>query len=89
MTGFGRKAMLVMVKISFAFLSIVVAAGLSGCGEDANSPSMGAVPPKPNMNMAKNLPPEIQGQMKNAPAGMASQASEMGEKAKNLHPSKG
>jgi len=78
-----------MGKISRVFLSMFVVAGLSGCGEDANSPSMGAVPPKPNMNMAKNLPPGIQGQMKNAAAGMASQASEMGEKAKNLHPSKG
>ena len=51
-------------------LLALLAVALGGCaaGED-NSPDMGAVPPKPNMNMSAKLPPQIRAQMSQAKPG--------------------
>lgn len=43
--------------------------GLAGCATDDNSPSMGAVPPKPNPNMNAQLPPEVREQISHAKPG--------------------
>lgn len=56
---------------------------VAGCSSDNNSPEMGAVPPKPNPNVVKQMPAELQEQMKNAESGMKQQAQEQGSMAKS------
>jgi len=64
------------ISVSIAFASCLGA--LVGCGADENSPEMGAVAPKPNPDVVRQMPPEIQEQMKNAEGGLQRQAQEMG-----------
>lgn len=65
--------------------SLLAAAALVvGCGNGAdNSPSMGAVPPKPNPNMNAQLPESIRNQMAQAKPG--ADAEKMG----NMKPHSG
>jgi hypothetical protein len=43
---------------------VLLGVALSGCGSgDDNSPSMGAVPPKPNPNMNAKLPQAVRDQI--------------------------
>jgi len=67
---FGR--ILPLLGGGFAIVSAMV-----GCSSgDDNSPTMGAVPPKPNPNMNANLPPEVRNQIAQAKPG--SDARQMG-----------
>lgn len=44
--------------------ALLVCLAMTGCNSgDDNSPSMGKVPPKPNLGIASQLPPEIRQQM--------------------------
>ncbi len=56
----------------FLLLAILAVAGCNS-GDD-NSPSMGAVPPKPKMNMNAQLPPEVRAQMSQAKPGADAEA---------------
>jgi hypothetical protein len=72
-----------MAKISFAFVPAIFLGALVGCGADENSPEMGAVAPKPNPDVVRQMPPELQQQMKNAESGLQRQAQEMGDNPTN------
>ena len=78
-TGSGLQEMPAMVSKSSKILPMWggILLMIGGCGGGAdNSPEMGKVPPKPNLNMNAQLPPEIQSQMSQAKPG--SDAAKMG-----------
>lgn len=72
-----------MAKINLAFVPTALLSVLAGCGADENSPEMGAVAPKPNPDVVRQMPPELQQQMKNAESGLQRQAQEMGANTTN------
>ena len=78
-TGSGLQVMLAMVSKSSKILPIWggILLVIVGCGEGAgNTPEMGKVPPKPNLNMNARLPSEIQSHMSQAKP--SSDAAKMG-----------
>lgn len=62
--------------LSIVVLGFVIA---TGCNKENNSPDMGAVPPKPNPDVVKNMPPQLQEQMKNVDSGLKQQVNDMGK----------
>jgi hypothetical protein len=52
-----------MARPSVAVVGLIAFAFLGGCRSDENSPTQGAVPPKPDLSMTSKLPPEIRSRM--------------------------
>jgi hypothetical protein len=82
-TGFGALETPVMAsrqtwwRRRLACATVVCLLFLAGCGSgDDNSPSMGAVPPKPDPNMNAKLPAEIRRQLSQAKPGEDAQKME-------------